>query len=546
MPDTARSNRPDTSKRSGSLLDTRLSASAIDAPRTGRSRGRLVLAAVATGSIALVSACGGASNGGQSSGQSSTPPARFVIGMSEVFHNLDPDQAVLESPLQILNLVGGTLTQFNADASQVEPGLATKWSTSADGLTYTFTLRPGLTFSDGSSLHASDVAATFEREVNDKANANAGVVSNWKSITAPNDTTVVMQLAKPQPSLLSLLADPELGTVSPAAGVADAKNFYLKPISAGPYKIGSFSVSDGATVLEVNPRYYGPKPAVKEIDFRYINDVNTRIVQLKSGAIDMALTLPENTLKQLTGNVTGVVTPGYGGYYLYMNDRGSPLSDVNVRQAISLAIDRKQLSETVWEGKAPPLYGFEGSRFSDHLNVVPTAVDTAKAKQLLQGTPCAHGCSLSLMVRTGQSSDMASIVAEQLSAIGIHVSLQLTDPSIAGTNEGSGKYQMEIGALYDYANRPDIMLTYGLQSDGGINALYSGYSSKQMDALIHTVYAEGGAARSAAMRKISELYGKDLPFAPLLEYAFVNGEKTNLTKWVTFEPSSYLHVATAP
>src|SRR6476469_8039435 len=146
MPDTARWNRPDTSKRSGSLLDTTLSASAIDAPRTGRSRGGLVLAAVATASIALVSACGGASNGGQSSGQSSTPPARFVIGMSEVFHNLDPDQAVLESPLQILNLVGGTLTQFNADASQVEPGLATKWSTSADGRTYTFTLRPGLTF----------------------------------------------------------------------------------------------------------------------------------------------------------------------------------------------------------------------------------------------------------------------------------------------------------------------------------------------------------------------------------------------------------------
>jgi peptide/nickel transport system substrate-binding protein len=544
MPDSARSNRSGTSKRSGSLVDATLFPAGIEPRRVGRRRGRLVLTAVAAASVTLVSACGGASSG--SSAAATTPPARFTIGMNEIFHNLDPDQAVLEAPLQILNLVGGTLTQFNADASQVQPGLASKWSTSADGLTYTFTLRPGLTFSDGSALHASDVAASFEREVNDKANANAGVVSNWKSITAPNDTTVVMTLSHQQPSLLSLLADGELGTVSPAAGVADAKNFYLKPISAGQYQIQSFSVSDAATVLTVNPHYYGPKPAVKELDFRYINDVNTRIVQLKSGAIDMALTLPENTLNQLTGNVTGVVTPGYGGYYLYMNDRGSPLSDVNVRQAISLAIDRKQLSQTVWAGKAPALYGFEGSQFSDHENVLPTAVDTAKARQLLQGTPCAHGCNLNLMVRTGQSSDMASIVAQQLSAIGIHVSLQLTDPSIAGTNEANGKYQMEIGALYDYANRPDIMLTYGLQSDGGINALYSGYSSKQMDALIHTVYAEGGAARSAAMRQISELYGKDLPFAPLLEYAFVNGEKSSLTKWVTFEPSSYLHVATAP
>jgi ABC-type transport system substrate-binding protein len=282
------------------------------------------------------------------------------------------------------------------------------------------------------------------------------------------------------------------------------------------------------------------------LDFKYINDVNTRIVQLKSGAIDMALTLPENTLNQLTGNVTGLVTPGYGGYYLYMNDRISPLSDVNVRQAISLAVDRNQLSQIVWAGKAPALYGFTGSRFSDHANVLPTGVNVAKARQLLQNTPCAHGCNLTLMVRTGQSDDMASILAQQLSNIGIHLSLQRTDPSIAGTNEANGKYEMEIGALYDYANRPDIMLTYGLQSDGGINALYSGYSSKQMDALIRTAEAQGGAARATAMQQINQLYAKDLPFAPLLEWAFVNGERSSLTKWVTFEPSSYLHVAPAP
>ncbi len=499
--------------------------------------------------VAVAAGCGSSSSSSSSgSGGASgpAPPAVFKVGLAEQFRDLDPDTALQNDELEIINLIGGTLTQYSSDGTEVEPGLAASWKVNTAGTEYTFTLRPGLKFSDGSPLAASDVVASFNRYMTDKNNANVGLFSGIKSVTAPDDTTAVITLKAPSGSFLALIAQPNF-IISPASGLADPKSFYQNPISSGQYMIKSFTPS--TTTLVRNPNYYGPKRAVAQMQFIYVKDTNTRIIQVKSGQLDLAQNIPLNTAGQLTGSSTAVYTPLYGGFYFYTNIRKGALANVNVRQAISLAVDRQQLSTSVWGGKAAPLYSFYPSTMTPwHMDTVTQGPDVAKAKDLLKGTPCASGCTIDLIVRSDASyyQDMAAIVQQNLDQIGIKLNLESVDAATAGEDEYNGDFELAIGGLTDYADIPDGFLVYGLQSDGGIYALFSGYDSKEMDNLIVTAKETVDQPRLDAMTSINNLYGKDLPSIPLIDWVAVSGQRTDTVQWVKPLPSVFLYVAPAP
>lgn len=511
-----------------------------------RSAGKRLVVLPLVALAALFAASGSSWSSSSKTGKAAAPPAEFKIGLAEQFRDLDPDTALQNDELEIINLIGGTLTQYSADGTKIEPGLAASWKVNPAGTKYTFKLRPNLKFSDGSPLSASDVKASFNRYMTDKKNANVGLFSAIKSVSAPNATTAVINLNGPSGSFLFLVAQPNF-IISPAVGLAKPKTFYQKPISAGQYMIKSFSPS--TTVLVRNPHFYGKKRAIPQIRFIYVKDTNTRIIQVKSGQLDFAQNIPLNTASQLSGKSTAVYTSLYGGFYFYTNIREGILANVNVRQAISLAVDRQQLSTTVWGGKAKPLYSFYPSTMVPyHMDTVAKGPDVAKAKSLLAGTPCASGCTIDLIVRSDASyyADMAAIVQQNLDQIGIKLNLQSVDASTAGDNEYKGKFQMALGGLTDYADIPDGFLVYGLQSDGGIYGLFAGYDSQEMDDLIVTAKAKVGKERMTAMTAINNLYAKDLPSIPLLDWVAVSGQRTDTVKWVKPLPSVFLYVAPAP
>jgi peptide/nickel transport system substrate-binding protein len=497
----------------------------------------LLLTAVAAG----VSACGSSSN--SSAAATAAAPSVFKIGQAEQFNSLDPDLAEQNDALEVINQFGGTLTRFTPDASRVVPGLAKSWTVSDDGKTYTFSLRPGLKFSTGAPLTASDVVASWNRYMTDKHNVNIGLFADVSKLTAPSAQTVVIHLKGSDPSFLQVIAEPNF-IVSPGADLKDPAKFYLHPISDGPYEVQSFSSSGHGATLVRNPHYYGPKPAVKELQFEYVSDANTRLIELKSGQLDLAQDITPDTASQLTGSTKPVNTTLYGGWYLYVNIRHPPLSNVNVRKAISLAIDRGQLINTVWNGSPKPLYGFFPTSMPPwHENTLPIGPNVKQAKALLAGTPCAHGCTINLLVRSDASyyADMASIIQQNLAAIGIKLNLQQADASTAGTDEENGAFQLAVGGLTDYTNVPDGFLEYGLLSNGGIDALFSGYDSARMDGLIKTVLSVSGQKRLDAMNQINSLYAQDVPSIPLLDWDWINGERSSLTHWVTPTPSFFVY-----
>lgn len=471
--------------------------------------------------------------------------ATFTVGVDASIHNLDPNQAVSQAQLQILNQIGGTLTAFTDDLSDVEPSLAESWDVSEDGLVYTFHLADGLVFSDGTDLTADDVAASLDRVINDETSANGGMVALWQTVEATDASTVVLTLSAPQPSALSLLADPEIGIITPAASVGN-EDFYLAPISAGPYMIESFDATNGDTTLVLNPNWTGATPAVEQLDFVYIEDSNTRIVQLKGGSIDLALNIPPNTLDQLSGDYEGTITSAFGGNFIVANNKSGLLADANIRGAISLALDRERISEVVWGSGAAPMYQFwpNVSVMSDP--VMPEGQDIEAAKAMLVGTDCEDGCTINMNIMAGMQSteDMVALIADDLSQVGITMNIKLTDGAAMGAMMGDFTYDLLISGLYDYVDRADILLAQGVQSDGGTNALFSGYASDTMDSLIDEAISAEGADRDAALAAVNEQFAEDLPLIPIVDWAFVNGQNVSTKQYVTFEPSGWLKVAT--
>lgn len=520
---------------------------------TGRRAGvapRTTAGLAASGAVllALTACSGGAAPTAESSATTAggDAPETFVVGTSASVSTLDPNKAVDQTQLQILNLIGGTLTVFNEDYSDVNPGLATSWTVSDDGLTYTFEIAPDLLFSDGSELTAEDVAATLDWVINDEGSWNAGMVAHWAAAAQTGDSTVELTLESPQPSVLSLLADPEIGTIMPADKLGD-EEFYVHPISAGPYMLESFDPTNGSAVLVLNPNWPGETPAVPRIEFVYIQDSNTRGVQLKGGAIDLAQNIPPNTLDQFTGDLEGTITPAFGGNFLIPNNKNGILTDSAVRRAVSMVIDRERISEVVWSGGAAPLYQFwpNTSVLSDP--VLPEGVDVEGAKELLVGTECENGCELEFAFMAGMQSteDLAALLTEDLAQIGITFTPVHVEGGEMGTLQSDFSFGFINSGLYDYVDRADILLAQGVQSDGGTNALFSGYSSPEMDALIAQAISATGDERTDLMQQINELFAQDMPLIPLVDWAFVNAQDTTVSEWVSFQPTGWLRVASA-
>jgi peptide/nickel transport system substrate-binding protein len=512
----------------------------------------IAVCASATMAVALA-ACGESGEPGQGTpavggasqaGGGGPAPKEVTIGVVQKVASLDPDKAIEVAPLNVNHLLYGTLTEYEPDGSGVRPGLAEKWEVSDDGRRITFTIRSGVKFSDGTPLTAADVAASFSRFIADKANVNGGSLAPVKSVEATDDTTVVFRLRSPYPSFITILAQPAF-PVLPADRVKRA-SFYKEPISAGPYKLESWGGGE-SIVLARNDLYPGPKPVVEKIKFVTIPDPNARVAQLKSGQIDIASDLGPALGQQLSGDTRAVFVEQFSGIYLYVNNRVKPLDDVRVRQAISLAADREQINQVVFAGKSSPLGDLFPTTMKWSKPVLDIEPDIERAKAMLKGTACENGCSLKLMSRNGREAYQRPgiVLKEDLSKIGIELQIEQVDNSVAGAREYEGNYELEVGGLYDYADVPDGFLIYGVQSDGGIFALYSGYKNAEMDAAAKQVMVTDGAERDAALEKVHELFKRDVPYVPLVDYPLVIGTRLPSDDIVSLGPTSFFEVARA-
>lgn len=517
-------------------------------PRARRSRWAAGLVALAA--TAAVAGCGGDgssdSKGGTTAADATaTAPDVVRIAQASAVRTLDLTRNTENPPMAIMHLIGGTLMQLNAAGDAVSPGLAESVDVEDDGLRYVFHLREGLRFSDGSPLTSKDVKATFDAQQRDRANVNAADFGGWKSTSAPDPQTVVIALDKPKPTLETLLAAP-WHAVLPASAVGD-RTFFSKPISAGPYKIESYTPSGRAIVLGANESYYGEQPSVPRLFFNSVEDENTRILQLRGGQVDIVNELEPAAIKQLEGggDTTAKVELLAGMYYVWMNNRRGPLSELNVRKAINLALDREQINQVVWGGQNPGIGALLPPGVDGHEENIPIERDVDAAKELLRGTACENGCELEVQARNGRPIDQkcSLILKENLSEIGIDVTVRPVDNAVASERSLGGEFEMEVEWLGLPIPDTSTFLQYAVISDGGIEALFSGYKSREMDAAAADVATTTGAEREEALAKVNEIFARDLPYVPINAWANVLGWRKDVTPFVTYNSGGFFDVA---
>ena len=322
------------------------------------------------------------------------------------------------------------LVQVGADGT-IHPQLAGSWEASTDGRTWTFRLRRGVKFHDGTPCDAEAVRDSFLRAMApDTLNPHPEYYAEIAAIEAVDPYTVRFRLKRPIPYFLAILAqaDSAIVPVAPRTGVPLGEH----PVGTGPYRFVEWRPGD-RIVLERNPDYYVPGvPRVERISFRFIPDGTARVLALRAGDVDIAVDIPYQAARSLEGEPGFTVVSGPMNLVqiLAINNARKPFGDLRVRQAIAHAIDRAKIIELVSLGYATPIGGPIPPGMPYYVDLTGLYPhDPRRARELLAEAGYPEGFTTTLTlpsnyefhVRTGE------LIAAQLEEVGIRAGIQLVD-----------------------------------------------------------------------------------------------------------------------
>ena len=261
-----------------------------------------------------------------------------------------------ESAKIMVNIYEGLL-KYNKDSTEVEPALAESWDLSTDGLTYTFHLRKGVKFQDGTDFNADAVKFNIDRQLPPKVTEDmsyAGFVFNSvKDVEVVDENTVKINMNSASTPFLNNLAMC-LGApmVSPKALKDNSNNVNEHPVGTGPYSFVSWTKGQNI-ILKRNDDYWGAKALTKNVIFKFISDNSARVVALNNGEADIIDGIDATVVKQVESSGNKIYqAPGMNINYMAYNTTKAPFNDAKVRAAISQAINVPELVKSLYQGYA--------------------------------------------------------------------------------------------------------------------------------------------------------------------------------------------------
>jgi peptide/nickel transport system substrate-binding protein len=454
--------------------------------------------ALATGAALALTACSSGdkvdTGGGGGGGNGDNVLVAAVSAQPDKF---DPHTTSAYPSFQVLENVYDTLVVPNPDDLTMEPSLAESWETSADNLTWTFTLRDGVKFHDGSDFDSADVVYSYNRIIKDKL-ANSYRFANVKSVEAPDPQTVVINLTKPTPNLLALIGAFK-GMAIISEGAAEKLDLNTKENGTGPFTLESSDSS--STVLKAFPDYWGGKPKVDGVEFRYITEPAAALTALKAGEVNWTDNVPPQDIDSLKGDkeVDLQSTASVDYWYMSMNFARKPFDNTKVRQAIATAVDREAVTEAAKFGaaRANETAIPEDSFFYN--DYAPFKPDADKAKQLLKEAGVSTPLEMGLMVTDEfpESVTAAQVIASELEPIGIKVKVETLDFATWLDREDKGQFD---AFMLSWLGNIDPADFYEQQHITNGSSNYQGYSNPKVDQLLTQ------AATEVDQDKRKELY----------------------------------------
>lgn len=399
---------------------------------------------------------------------------------------LDPHRTSSYFSFQVLENVYDTLVETDANLD-MQPALAESWEVSDDQLTWTFTLRDGVTFHDGSDFTSEDVVYSYRRIIDEEL-ANAWKLASIADIQAPDDTTVVITLTQPSPNLLSNLGGFK-GVAIVSSENVESGDITTAPVGTGPFSLAEYVAGDHIT-LGANPDYWGGAPAIGGVEYRFISEPATALAALRAGEIDWTDVVPPQQVEELEGDeeLELGVAPSSDYWYLALNERREPWSDVRVRQAIAYAIDRDAILQAVSYGTATANQLAIPEQSIWYTEYDGYSTDLERAQELLAEAGYAGG-ALDLLATTDypETITAAQIIASNLEPLGIEVSIRQMDFSQWLDEQDAGNFDMLMMGWLGNID-PDDFYYSQHHSAGTSNA--QGYANPEVDSLLDAARIE--------------------------------------------------------
>lgn len=451
----------------------------------------------------------------------------------------------------ILHAFEGLLTLD--ENGQLKEGQAESWETSEDGLTWTFHLRDGLKWSDGTDLTAKDFVYSWQRVCDPNvaapyAETVLGMVKGYDEavagditkldVQAPDEKTVVVNLAHPCSYFGELAAFATLNPVQQATVEANGDAWATSAdtyISNGPFMMTEW-VPGSHITFSKNPNYWNAE-AIKldKLEFELIEDSNAAYSAYTSGEVDMIKDVPTEEIPSLQGNDDFHVEPIIGTYYVSLNLQKEYFQDARVRKALSLAIDRNYVANTLMQGTYSPASAIvgpgwldtDGSSFAENANGGTPYIDNdnfdanlEEAKKLLEEAGYPNGEGFPQIEYTTNDAGYHKVVAEYLqqawAAIGIDLKVNIVEWASFTPMRRNGEFDVArngwVGDYTDPSNILELFCTTNGNNDGK-------YTNADFDAAIEDSRVTTDAAtRSADLHKAEDALMNDAGCIPIAYY----------------------------
>jgi peptide/nickel transport system substrate-binding protein len=428
---------------------------------------------------------------------------------------LDPIMLLANSDIWTALLVYEQLVRAGKDGKSIEPDLAESWDISPDGLTYTFHLRPGLEFSDGSKLRSSDVRFSLERAARDPKTLFGSLFPPFK-LGTPDERTVVLTLAVPHVPMLATLS--HFGaSILPQKRLTElgSEKFFARPVGSGPFVITDWKRED-RLILQRNARYWDSRyPYLDEVQLLSPPDDMTRMLKIQAGEIDIATEVPSNQINSLrrVGQTVVLEGPSMRSAMLIMNLHSPALADVKVRRAIHFAIDREELVRLALFGHGEVARSFlPPMLYTD--DRPPYTRQLAKARQLLAESTQPTGVTLRLVI--GQVvlfQQVGVLLKSQLEPLGIRIQIMQVDDWDARVARGD--YDLLISEPTSDIGDPDQLVNLFTAKKSWLMAM-THYANPKVDVLVpKTRMAIVPAQRKELYLELQNLIEEDAPFLGL-------------------------------
>lgn len=500
---------------------------------------------------------------------------KLIYALPQDPQTMDPTLNSYSYAASVIKQLFVGLYKVGPDGSSMAPALAEGVQVSDDGLTYTFTLKKDLKWSDGSPLTAEDFEYTWKRTLNPELTSKAArdlfaiknaqeynegkVAAEDVGIKAVDPQTFVVELASPTPWFISLLGGTAFVPVQKAlveTGTEEAPwtSDPSKYVSCGPFMLKDYKLKERLELVK-NPNYVDADGVqLDAVDFVIIEDAAAELVAYENGEIDVADNLGAEAISRYTGTPDYHVTFRVGITYLDFNCEKAPFDNKLVRQAFSMAVDRALIIERVMKSADTPLYAFIPHRqpsvtdpAKSFRDVAPDtfAYDVEKAKALLAEAGYADMSTFPEVELVVSASQTNSDFAQALQAIwkqnlGANIKITAYESGVFWDELDAGNFMIDKnGFTVNYADPYANLELFRT----GFNAYENRWDNAEFDAMVDAVRAELDPAKREAMMIEAEKFLTDempvIPFCGLaddfLSKPYVQGITKNVQGHVLFE-----------